>query len=73
MGCRDDGLQFEGLWAAKNWTSISQVSTKYQDFIYLFLLMYFPDTSPIPYRRHIGVSDTYHDTGTAIQGSIGGT
>jgi hypothetical protein len=41
------------------------VSTKYRDLIYLFLFLYFPDTSPIPYRRRIGVSDTYRDTGKA--------
>jgi hypothetical protein len=41
------------------------VLIKYQDLIYLFLFLYFPDTSPIPYRRRIGVSDTYRDTGKA--------
>jgi len=43
-------------------SSIDEVS----DLFYLFLFLYFPDTSPIPYRRRIAVSDTYRDTGTTI-------
>ena len=49
------------------------VLIKYQDLIYLFLFLYFSDTSTIPYQRPIGVSDTYHDNGTANQWSIGVT
>jgi hypothetical protein len=46
-----------------------QVSVQYRDFIYLFLFLYFSDN-----RYRIGdVSDTYRDTDTAIQGSIGVT
>jgi len=50
-------------------SSIDEVS----DLFYLFLFLYFPDTSPIPYRRRIAVSDTYRDTGMAVQRSIGVT
>jgi hypothetical protein len=42
--------------AAEYWRRICQVLTKYRNLFYLFLLLYFPDTSPIPYRWRIGVS-----------------
>ena len=36
-------------------SSIDEVS----DLFYLFLFLYFPDTSPIPYRRRIGYVSRY--------------
>jgi hypothetical protein len=62
-------------WASAAVTGVSaaaiSVSTKYRYLFYLFFFAIFPDTSSIPYRRRIAVSDTYRDTGTAVQGSIG--